>query len=106
MNKLMILYIICVVLVLSACTPTAREATHNYKLPSELSDCKIFRLMNDSGDVMYVMRCPNSSTTTNYSTGKTSRSITLIEGNDDYEEVSFNNSNCNANDTRFSNDSC
>jgi hypothetical protein len=41
--------------------------------PPELSDCKVYYLHNDSGDNITVMRCPNSTTSSNYTTkaGKT-----------------------------------
>lgn len=59
-NICLALLIIC----LTACDNHSQNVTSNYSVPSELNDCKIFRVVNTSGNVLYVTRCPNSSTTT------------------------------------------
>lgn len=69
-------------------TPMATDDTASYVLPPELQDCKIFRLVPEESEKrsLYVVRCPNSSTTTGWVTqrqyGKQSTSedfsVTLI----------------------------
>lgn len=59
-------------LLLAGCGDSySKSLDSNYTLPSELSDCKIVKLVGSgmSRD-LYVVRCPNSSTTTRYSCGK------------------------------------
>lgn len=81
MNKLLAkVGFICVVVLLAGCTKTASEHTSSYMLPSGLEDCKIFSLRSDTGTNLTVVRCPLSSTTTTYNTGKTTNSVSVVEG--------------------------
>lgn len=49
-------------------TPEATDRTASYSMPTELQDCKIFKLTPDvtTGQILHVVRCPNSSTTTGW----------------------------------------
>lgn len=51
---------------------------HDFVLPEGLKDCKIY-FMTDGVRSITVTRCPNSSTSTQYQTGKTTSSVTVIE---------------------------
>lgn len=51
----------------------------NAPLPQGLKDCKFYNIWQ-SGSLLRVVRCPNSSTTTNYQSGKTNTSVTVVEG--------------------------
>ena len=52
-----------------------------YALPDGLKDCKVYVVTKQNGGgKMKVLRCPNSSTTTSYQSGKTTQSVTLVEG--------------------------
>lgn len=64
---------------LSGCEKRTTEYTSNYVLPSGLEDCKIFNLNSGFSNITAV-RCPLSSTTTTYSTGKTTHSVSVVEG--------------------------
>lgn len=63
---------------LVACTPSHKNDTSSFSLPPELADCKVFKLSNDIGSIIYVTRCPNSSTHT-VTTGKSPHHFTVIE---------------------------
>jgi ABC-type uncharacterized transport system auxiliary subunit len=68
---------------LAGCTPTS-ELTTSYDLPSELSDCKVFIIApknNFLAPEIRVIRCPNSNTTTKYTSGKSHFNITVTEAN-------------------------
>lgn len=54
----------------SACEKSHRDVSDNYSLPPELKDCKVFHLQSDSLNYLYVVRCPNSTTNTNFNCGK------------------------------------
>lgn len=56
-----------------------RNVTYKFKMPSELSDCKIYRIESNEyvTKVLYIVRCGNQINTTD--TGKYPVSNTLIE---------------------------
>ena len=35
-------------------------------MPSELKDCKVYKIYNEHNDILYITRCPNSDTPTSY----------------------------------------
>lgn len=83
MKKFLIVYIVGILIVLfisSGCEKTYVEATDNYLLPFELQDCKVYYLSNSGGGSITVVRCPNSSTSTNYSSGKAKVNTNVIDG--------------------------
>jgi len=51
---------------LAACTPNVTEGAPVPAniMPEELKDCKFFRLSNEHGNVITVVRCPNSTVST------------------------------------------
>lgn len=58
--------------------------THRFTLNEELKDCKIYTLISEPNSMgfkqyLQVVRCPNSSTTTNYRNGKRDESVTVVE---------------------------
>lgn len=68
---------------LIGCDKQTREVSGEYALPGGLQDCKIFYLTGGGGgglSLLKVMRCPNSSTSTNYTSGKTTHTNVVIEG--------------------------
>jgi hypothetical protein len=75
MKKIMLA--LCVGLLLGGCDATTTEV-HGFILPEGLKDCKIYRLRDGISHIT-VTRCPNSSTSTQYQTGKTTSSSTLVE---------------------------
>ena len=78
MKKLMIAIVL---LTLAGCgDPSAKDSTDKWMLPDGLKDCKIYSLSNGKGGYMRVVRCPNSSTTTSYTSGKTLVNTTVLEG--------------------------
>ncbi len=50
--------------VLAGCSNSYTEVQFP-AMPAELKDCKVFRLTNEKGAMINVVRCPNSITTTN-----------------------------------------
>lgn len=68
-------------LLVAGCTPSAREMTADFTvMPEGLKDCKIYRLTPQGGmGSINVVRCPLSSTTTMYSSGKTRHNTTVVE---------------------------
>ena len=76
-----ILTFLAVALLASGCTPSAQERFFPV-MPKELQDCKVFRLDDGSGTglgAMNVMRCPNSSTSVTYKSGKTTVQSAVID---------------------------
>ena len=55
--------------------------------PDELKDCYIGELRNETGEHITIARCPNSTTTTNYKSGKTTKATIVVDGVT-YEEKS------------------
>lgn len=69
--------IFCAVAILLAGCNSAEQVYPKVK-PTGLKDCEFYS-MYISGDHMSVVRCPNSSTTTTYRSGKTERSVAVID---------------------------
>lgn len=63
---------------LSACTPSYAPVSMPM-LPEELKDCGFFSVSNGT-DRMYVVRCPNSTTSTTYRVGKHDETTVVIDG--------------------------
>lgn len=63
MNKLVI---VILALMLNACSKETKNISERYQLPEELRDCKVYRMRAEGGNVITLVRCPNSSTTTSY----------------------------------------
>ena len=61
-----------------ACTPSYKQLDYPV-LPEELKDCKIFRINNSAGTFLYVVRCPNSSTSTTFHSGKSTTTTTVVD---------------------------
>lgn len=77
-----ILAIILAVVALSGCEPSAKEVVMEV-IPKALEDCRLYELKSRSGEYIKVMRCPNSTTSTNFTTGgksKTHHSDIVIDG--------------------------
>lgn len=66
----------------AGCTPGAHETQPVPReiLPEGLKDCKFYRLDYSNGGGMTVVRCPHSSTTTSYTSGKTTVNNTIVDG--------------------------
>jgi len=79
--------ILAVLLAVGGCSNGYKEQSFPIK-PVELSDCRFFKLTNDDGNVITVARCPNSSTSTTYKSGKTTRSTVIIDGKQYVEKES------------------
>lgn len=65
-------------LALTACTPQQKAIDYPI-LPEGLKDCKFFYISNGETS-MQVARCPNSATSTQYSSGKTTATAVVIDG--------------------------
>ena len=67
---------------LVACSEPA-DITSKFDLPEGLGDCRAYILYTpNKQSPLYVLRCPNSSTTTSVKVGKSELSTTLINDND------------------------
>jgi hypothetical protein len=49
-------------------------------MPKELADCRVFYVQNRNGAAMTVVRCPNSATTADVRSGKTTQTTVTIDG--------------------------
>ena len=65
--------------ILSGCEKESHEKTSSYKLPVGLEDCKIYGLTNENGNYLTVVRCPLSATSTTYSNGKSTSTVSVVE---------------------------
>ena len=66
------------VLTLSGCKPSASNDTGFTVMPQGFEGCKVGSAYN--GGTFIMVRCPNSTTTTSYTSGKTKKYIVV----DDY----------------------
>lgn len=73
--------------VLVGCTdPGYKNVTSDYaSLPEELKDCQFYRV-NDRTSMLRVVRCPNSTTSTTYQSGRQKRTSVVIDGVTYYSE--------------------
>ena len=64
----------------SGCHPSAEERFFPV-MPKELQGCKVFDLDDGAGKAprLTVMRCPNSSTSVNYKSGKATIQTAVID---------------------------
>lgn len=70
--------IIIAALLITGCTPETTEISDTYSLPKGLQDCQIYQM---SGSIarLYVVRCPNSTTSTTTTSGKITTSVATIQ---------------------------
>jgi hypothetical protein len=78
-----IILLIC--LALTACTPSASEKRMPV-MPKGLEDCSVYTINDGELGVYTVFRCPDSTTTTSYKEGKTTKTVVVIDGKE-YQEV-------------------
>ena len=71
--------ILILTLVFAGCTDKVEERKFA-AMPKELADCRVFYLQNSSGNSMTVVRCPNSATTAEARSGKTTQATVTIDG--------------------------
>lgn len=69
--------ILLTIFALAGCESRTTEL-HDFILPEGLKDCKIYFMTNGVNHVT-ITRCPNSSTSTEYKTGKTTSSSAVVE---------------------------
>lgn len=73
-------YIIMIMAVaLAGCTPSAHEVIWPV-VPDGLKDCKFYEITNSNGATIKVIRCPMSTTSIQYQSGKTTVNTVVIDG--------------------------
>jgi hypothetical protein len=60
----------------AGCEPSV--STPHFPLPPELQDCNLFDL-SDGNTSITIARCPNSTTSTTYQSGKTRRTSVVVD---------------------------
>lgn len=70
--------IIIAALLIAGCTPETKEISANYVLPKGLEDCQIYEMSAPTAR-LYVVRCPNSTTSTTTTSGKTTNSVATTQ---------------------------
>ena len=70
--------IIIALLLLTGCSNSYKELSFPV-LPDGLKDCQFFLITNTSGYQLQVIRCPGSSVSTTYKTGKSTQSVLVGE---------------------------
>jgi hypothetical protein len=79
--KKMLFVIVCTMLLSCDNEANTRNVERAYSMPEGLTDCAIFRM--ESGGVMtnrlYVVRCPNSYTSTTFPVGKSQGTVAVVE---------------------------
>lgn len=77
MIVLILVSLVCLAF-LVGCTPETKEESARFVLPDELKDCKVYSMSSsDTGAVLHVMRCPNSTTSVTRSGKAPIRTITI-----------------------------
>jgi hypothetical protein len=89
-NVAAFILVLIVVLLLAGCGPAKFEdRTSAWKLPNDLSHCKMYYLKDDDSTRINVVHCPNSTTTTEEAVrrGKsgTEHRTTVVIDNQTYE---------------------
>ena len=64
---------------LAGCYNKAEERKFS-AMPKELANCRVFYVQNSDGVGMTVARCPNSTTTAEVRSGKTTQTTVTIDG--------------------------
>lgn len=78
-------YLPLLILLLAGCTNGYK--TYSFPiLPDDLKDCKFYRVDNEEGESLNIVRCPLSVTSTEYRQGKTRQTTVVIDG-DTYQKV-------------------
>ena len=72
------LFALALACTLAACDPHAEQVVFPV-LPDALKDCT-FHYVSSGGNGITVARCPNSTTSTTYPSGKTKRTSVVIDG--------------------------
>ena len=76
-----LLMVVIGVIMLTGCEPSYEEKTQNFTiLPDELKDCKFYGVRSNTGSNLNIVRCPNSTTSTTYKSGKTTTTTVVIDG--------------------------
>lgn len=78
-KTLVAITVMATVVMLSGCEKETVDETSAYELPQGMEDCKIFTMVKKNGNAITVVRCPLSSTTTTFKSGKTTTSATVVE---------------------------
>ncbi len=77
--KLTILALVGVISLIG-CDAYVKQTTVSVPLPEELRDCKFFQVKATAeSSVLNIVRCPNSSTSVTYRSGKTEYSTSTID---------------------------
>ena len=76
-----LLMVVLGVVILTGCEPKYEENTQNFTLLlNELKDCKFYGVRSNTGSSLNIVRCPNSTTSTTYKSGKTTTTTVVIDG--------------------------
>ena len=76
-----LLRVVLSVVMLTGCEPSYEEKTQNFTLlPDELKDCKFYNVRSNTGSNLNIVRCPNSTVSTTYKSGKTTLTTVVIDG--------------------------
>ncbi|UNA02714.1 hypothetical protein [Enterobacter phage vB_ExiM_F5M1E] len=72
--------------VLVGCDASTTESTDSYILPKELAEkgCKIYYMEGKNASTLNVVYCPGATVTSEYRSGKQSRTVTTIDEGVDY----------------------
>ena len=76
-----LLRVVLSVVILTGCEPSYKDYTESFtNLPEGLKDCKIYGIQNGNSMSLSVVRCPNSTVSTTYKSGKTTATTVVIDG--------------------------
>lgn len=72
-------FIITSFILLSGCAKTVEDISDEFLLPKELKDCRVYNLQASNLSTIKVVRCPQSTTTLNYLSGKNTQTSAIVE---------------------------
>lgn len=78
MKKLIVIGLLTIGLF--GCEKTSEDISTNFILPEGLEDCSVFKINGGDGDQLKIVRCPNSSTSSTYRSGKVTRTNVVVDG--------------------------
>lgn len=80
MKKL--LMVVAAAIMLAGCDPSTKDVSGSFEIPKELKDkgCVMYRMENEYAKALYVLYCPNASTTTQTQEKHPINTSTIVEG--------------------------
>lgn len=80
MKKLLL--VVSAAIMLAGCDPSTKDVSGSFEIPKDLKDkgCVMYRMKNEYAEALYVLYCPNASTTVRTQAKHPMNTSTIVEG--------------------------